>query len=263
MMGRYHDIAGVNKRHWEEAVRTGAGCTRPWLALDVGSYRAYAERRTTALPRPHCDDAADRMVMQNVQGKDVLCLAAGGGQQSAVFSLLGARVTVFDLCEGQLAGDRKAAAHYGYEVTTVQGDMRDLSPLGSESQDVVYNMGMAWVPDAPQVYREVVRVLRPGGLHLVQFTNPAVEFVCPDSWDGEGYRITVPYAQRGEQTPQDGIQFRHCMGDVFNGLLAAGLALLHVQDTALGNQPDAGARPGSWAHWLAYVPGIAIVARKG
>ena len=41
---------------------------------------------------------------------DVLCLAAGGGQQSVAFALLGANVTVFDLSETQLEHDRLAAA---------------------------------------------------------------------------------------------------------------------------------------------------------
>jgi len=37
----------------------------------------------------------------------VLCLASGGEQQSAIFGLLGADVTVLDLCAQQLAGDRQ------------------------------------------------------------------------------------------------------------------------------------------------------------
>lgn len=35
-------------------------------------------------------------LLADIDGKDVLCLASGGGQQSAVFSLLGAKVTVVD-----------------------------------------------------------------------------------------------------------------------------------------------------------------------
>lgn len=36
---------------------------------------------------------------ENVEDKDVLCLASGGGQQSVVLSPLGARATVVDICE--------------------------------------------------------------------------------------------------------------------------------------------------------------------
>jgi len=263
-MSEPDEIAIINKRHWEKAVKEGAGCTRPHLDLDIEAYRAYRERETRILPKPYCDDPVSRLVMEDIQGKEVLCLAAGGGQQSAVYSLLGAQVTVVDLAEGQLDGDRKAAAHYGYEVTTIQGDMRDLSYLDDESFDLVYGTGMAFVPDVRQVYSGVAKVLRAGGLYRVDFTNPATEFVEPHSWDGEGYRITVPYTERVQRPEKDGdaIQFRHYMSDIFNGLLAMGFSIQHIQDSPL-DQPDPQARPGSWAHWLTYVMGFVIVAKKG
>jgi ubiquinone/menaquinone biosynthesis C-methylase UbiE len=264
-MGIQDEIAITNKRHWENAVKEGAGCTRPQLDLDVQAYRAYREGVTTTLPamRPPCHGSADRMVMADVRGKDVLCLAAGGGQQSAVFSLLGARVTVFDFAEGQLDGDRKAARHYGYEVTTIQGDMRDLSSLDDKSFDIVYGTGMAFVPNAREVYKGVARVLRTGGLYRVNFTNPAVEFMDWRSWDGVGYRITVPYDERVERPEKEGdaIQFRHYMNDIFNGLLAQGFSIQHIEDGFL-DVPDLDAPPGTYEHWLAYMPRFVIVARK-
>jgi 2-polyprenyl-3-methyl-5-hydroxy-6-metoxy-1,4-benzoquinol methylase len=48
-----------------------------------------------------------------VKGKDVLCLASSGGQQSAAFGVLGANVTVFDLSENMLKKDVATAKHYG------------------------------------------------------------------------------------------------------------------------------------------------------
>jgi SAM-dependent methyltransferase len=262
-MSELDEIAVINKKHWENTVIKGAGCTIPYLDLDVESYRAYREGKTEILPKPHCDNPVDRVIMKNIQGKNVLCLAAGGGQQSAIYSLLGARVTVFDLAEGQLEGDRKAAEHYGYQVTTIQGDMRDLSRLDRKSFDLVYGTGMAFVPDARQVYGEVIKVLKVGGIYRVDFTNPATEFVEPDSWDGEAYRITLPYDKKIELPKKDGdaIQFRHYMRDIFNGLLELGFSIQQVQDSpldALAPQPE----PGSWWHWLMYVMGIVVVAKK-
>src|SRR5215468_8323836 len=57
----------------------------------------------------------------NLAGKEILCLASGGGQQSAAFALLGAKVTVFDLSEAQLQRDREAAAHHNLNINTIQG----------------------------------------------------------------------------------------------------------------------------------------------
>jgi len=97
----------------------------------------------------------------------------------------------------------------------------------------------------------------------VDFTNPATEFVEPHSWDGEGYRITVPYAEKIERPEEDGdaIQFRHYMSDIFNGLLDMGFSIQQVEDRPL-DSPNPQARPGSWGHWLNYVMGFVIVAKK-
>ena len=121
---------------------------------------------------------------------------------------------------------------------------------------------MAYVPDVRPVYSEVARVLRPGGRYRVAFTNPATEFVDCEDWDGEGYRIRRPYAERSRRRPDGAIEFRHHLGDIFGGLTAAGLSIQRVQEDPHWRQTGAPATPGSWAHWLTYVVGFAVVARK-
>jgi ubiquinone/menaquinone biosynthesis C-methylase UbiE len=248
-------------------VDTGVGFTVPWLNLDPALLRQYAAGELEAVPRQLLD-IYPACVLAGAEGANVLCLAAGGGQQSAVFSLLGARVTVFDLTEAQLAGDRVAAAHYGYTITTIQGDMRDLSELADASFDLVYQANsMSWIPDAQPVYSGVARILQPGGLYRVEFTNPQAEFADWDSWDGQGYRLGVPYAQKrvteriAEDAPES-VQFRHHMGEIFNGLLEAGLSIELVQDSPHYFRQDAGPAPSTWEHWLLYFGGFAILARK-
>jgi len=222
-------IASMNKEVWEAAVSRGEGNARPHLDLDVELVRRYARGEVDPVPKelacvfPH-------KVLEDVEGKDVLCLAASGGQQSPLFCLLGANVTVLDLAEGQLAGDHAAADHYGYEVRTVHGDMRDLSCFEPDSFDVVFQATTCWIPDVKEVYREVIRVLRPGGLYRVDFANPATEFSDhPDAKDGK-----VPYSVKEmvyhfDDQP-DAVQFRHYLSEIFNGLIETGLVLQEVID---------------------------------
>ena len=234
------DIAAVNRRNWDWAVRKGCGYTIPWLDLN-----AELVRRCATGEESHVPERLENIMrtlseyLPSIGGKDVLCLASGGGQQSAVFGLLGARVTVFDLCEGQLRGDRKAATHYGYPVRAIQGDMRDLSCLPRESFDLVYGTGLAFVPDLQPVYTEVARVLRQGGVFRVDFTNPATEFDdAPPSTDGS-YGLPIPYSVKRVQYPADeggepSIQFRHYLDEIFNGLLGQGFLLRRVFDDPSG-----------------------------
>ena len=263
-MSKQDEIAAANEQHWEEMVKEGCGFTQPWLDLDGGLLLEYADGSLSPVPDPLLF-IYPTSVLAGVDGKDVLGLASGGGQQSAVFGLLGARVTGVDLTEGQLDGDREAAAHYGYEVATIRADMRNLSFLGDESFDLVYQaLSLGYVPHVGEVYAEVARVLRTGGLYRVGHCNPATQVLENDSWNGEGYQIGVPYAGgRIEDDAHGAVEFRHLLGDIFNGILAAGLSIRGVYEAPIHLQHNAQARPGSWFHMLTYVQQyFAIVAMK-
>ena len=91
------DVAQFNIRRWQGLVRANAPFTRPLLDLDADSARERVDPEE---------------LFGKIAGKTVLCLAGGGGQQSAAFAVLGAWVTVLDLSEAQLGRDREAAAHY-------------------------------------------------------------------------------------------------------------------------------------------------------
>jgi len=243
------EIAAVNEKHWDWAVRKGAGCTVPWLDLDAGLVGRCVSGEQDPVPE-RLENIMRTLSshLAGIGGRDVLCLAAGGGQQSAVFGLLGAHVTVLDLCERQLEGDRRAADHYGYPVKTIPGDMRDLSCLAGESFDLVYGTGTPFVPDVQPVYAGVARVLRPGGVLRVDFCNPGMEFSdAPPSADGS-YGLPIPYGIKRFVYPADeggepSVQFRHYFDEIFNGLLEHGFSLDRVFDD-----------PSGWA--------LAIVARK-
>jgi ubiquinone/menaquinone biosynthesis C-methylase UbiE len=256
------EIAAINERHWERMVKQGCGFTRPWLDLDRTVVRQYVSGALDAVPGSLAE-MYPPSVLAHVEGKDVLCLASGGGQQSAVFGLLGARVTVVDLTAGQLEGDRQAAAHYGYPVTTIKADMRDLSGLGDQCFDLVYQApSISYVPDVRSVYSEVSRVLRVSGTYRVEFSNPATQFVDMDSWDGYGYRICVPYSVRRLEV-REAADYRHFLSDIFNGLLEAGFVIQEVHEAPVHLQHEAEVSPGSWEHWLMYVQSqFAVVATK-
>ena len=249
----------ANQRLWEEEVKKGCGYTIPWLELDVSLLRQYADGKVEFLPEPMtCIFPAS--LLANIDEQNVLCLASGGGQQSAVFSLLGARVTVVDLAEGQLEGDRKAAGHYGYDVTTFHADMRDLSCLDDSSFDLVFQANsMAYVPEVRQVYSEVARVLRRHGTYRVVNGNPAT---FSAKWDGEKYGISTPYRERIEQRDDGGIEFRHYMEDIFNGLLDSGLSIQRVYEEPYYRLKDSQAPAGSWNNEREYVAGGFILLAR-
>ncbi len=248
------DVARYNRERWEELARAGVGFSRPALDLDRDSARAMVDPEGQ---------------MSEVVGKDVLCLAGGGGQQSAAFALLGATVTVLDFCPTQLERDRQVAAHYGVQVTTVEGDMRDLSCFADDSFDLVWHAhSLSFIPDPRPVFDEVTRVLRIGGLYRLECTNPFVHSLLDARWDGQGYPLRDPYADGAEVIHGDGCwdfqdpdgverripgprEFRHALGTVVNGLIERGFALLGLWEHTHG---DPAAEPGTWSHFEAIAP---------
>jgi 2-polyprenyl-3-methyl-5-hydroxy-6-metoxy-1,4-benzoquinol methylase len=132
------DVAKYNIERWQALAEANAVFTRPRLDLDKDSARQYLDSQG---------------MLGDVAGKDVLCLAAGGGQQSVAFALLGANVTVLDISEAQLQRDTEAAVHYNVNLNVFQGDMRDLSHFNEDSFDIVWHpYSLNFVPDAHIVF---------------------------------------------------------------------------------------------------------------
>jgi SAM-dependent methyltransferase len=249
------DIAKYNSARWDAMARSRAVFTRPWLDMTAENARARFDPDGW---------------LGELDGKDVLCLAGGGGQQSAAMGLLGATVTVLDLSAAQLERAREAAAHYGHALTTLQGDMRDLSRLDASAFDVVFHPhSINFVPDARAVFAQVARVIRPGGVYHFNCANPCFSGVQARDWDGAGYPLRQPYAQgyeingsdepwvfRGEQ-PSETIpapkEFRHVLSTLINGLIGEGFAIRQVIEQSLGKS-DANAEPGSNEHFSAIAP---------
>lgn len=263
----------------EEIAAGKANANTPWLDLDVEGYQAYSRGERDAMPGPtYTDGPVIRLMMKGVRGKHVLCLAGGGGQQSAVFSLLGAKVTVFDLTPEQLEADQRAAEHYGYTVETVQGDIRDLSGLPAAHFDRVYQpISTLFIPDLRELYRGVARVIRPGGLYHSQYAVPLLYMAEQKPWDGEGYplRVTQPYVRGAILETEDGkmnfsegqsfSEFHHLLSDIINGQIVEGFAICGVWENPRPDTgpPLAGLEPGSEEHRQRFLPfGLAAVARR-
>jgi SAM-dependent methyltransferase len=177
----------VNRRPWTHLANRGWPSTRPY-----GPHH-FAHGRELLAPYGWIPwETVTR----------VLCLGAGGGQQAPLLAALGCRVTAVDLCPEQLERDRAVAEQYGVEIELVEGDMLDLSPLHGCEFDLVYQaLSACYVPDVRRIYREVARVLAPGGYYRVEHANPVtMQLPDLDAWDGSAYRLVRPQVP-GEPIP--------------------------------------------------------------
>jgi SAM-dependent methyltransferase len=157
-----------NRRAWDAQVAAGNRWTLP-VSPDVIARARSGEVEVVLTPTKPVPQAW----FGDLRGRDVLGLASGGGQQCPIFAAAGARVTSFDASDAQLGQDRLVAEREGLSLQTQQGNMRDLSCFASGSFDLVFNpCSTCFVEDIEPVWREVARVLRPGGTLLTGFVNP-------------------------------------------------------------------------------------------
>jgi ubiquinone/menaquinone biosynthesis C-methylase UbiE len=247
------DIAAVNRERWNAMASAKVMFSRPFFDFTREEAAAYI----------HCDT-----MLGDVAGKDVLCLASGGGQDSAAFGLLGASVTVFDLSDVQLSRDQDAARSHGYTVQTVQGDMRDLSAFTANTFDIVWQpYSINYSPTVEPVIAEVARVLKPGGIYHLAFANPFA-LAMDNGWDGNGYPLRDLYRDGEDITrffpiweleQEDGTvvtverphEFRHTLSTMFNTLARQGFQFMQMSEWV---RPDIDPEQGSWAHFTQCCP---------
>jgi len=249
------DIYKYNYERWEALAKTNALFTRPKLDLDRETARAYL--------------GLDRLgVTWDLAGKNVLCLASGGGQQSAAFALLGANVSVLDISPSQLDRDRVAARHYGVEIGLFQGDMRDLSCFEKDSFDIVWHpYSLTFIRDSRLVFHEVSRILKEGGLYHLMCANPFFSGLTHYDWNGVGYTIKLPYEDETETTYpdqewvydrvqsegpiQEPKEYRQTLSRIINGLIKEGFILDYFSEI---KSDDPESLPGTWGHFADVAP---------
>ncbi len=168
-----------------------------------------------------------------VAGRNVLCLASGGGQQGPILAAAGANVTVFDLSDEQLVQDRYVAERDGLSLRTVQGDMCDLSAFNDATFDlIVHPVSNCFIPDVRPLWREAFRVLRSSGQLLSGMVNPLLYALGED----ESLRIQhkIPYAdhehlseaeRQGHFEAGRALEFGHSLDDLIGGQLVAGFVI--------------------------------------
>ena len=237
------DIAAYNRRAWDHQVAAENRWTVPVGPEAIAAARA-GQLELVLTP--------ERLVPRDwfpadLRGTRMLALASGGGQQGPLLAAAGAEVTVFDASEAQLGQDRLVADREGLSLRTVRGDMRDLSAFADGSFDLVFHpVSNCFVPDVLPVWREVARVLAPGGELLAGFVNPLYFLFDDDALarDELEVRYRVPYsdleqldeAKREAFIAQDEpLMFGHTLEDQIGGQTAAGLAIVGLYEDRWGD----------------------------
>jgi SAM-dependent methyltransferase len=144
---------------------------------------------------------------------------------------------------------RHAEAKELVQLALVQGDMTDLHMFVDQSCDlIVHPVANVYIPDVAPVWQEAARVLRPGGILLAGFMNPAIYIFDQDRFPAGEFvvRYPLPYSELTSLTATerqqlidggDPLQFSHTLQDQIGGQLAAGFHLTDMYEDRRAGHP--------------------------
>lgn len=219
---RYQDVNAATIDRW---VAEGWEWGRP---VDHQTYRRAAEGDWSLLLTP--TKPVPRSWYPPLEGAQVLGLASGGGQQMPILTAAGAHCTVLDYSPAQLEAERQVAAREGYDINIVRADMTEPLPFADASFDLVINpVSLCYVREVEPIWREVARVLRPGGV-LLAGLDTGLNYVVDEAEQrivrGLPFDPLANPALMAElEAEDDGVQFSHTLDELLGGMLHAGFAI--------------------------------------
>ena len=177
-----------------------------------------------------------------LEGKKILGLASGGGQQIPIFSALGANCTVLDYSGEQCQSEAMVARREGYVVEIRQGDMTEPLPFADETFDLIFHpVSNCYVEEVRPIFRECYRVLKKGGIFLGGY-DIGINYVF--DLDESRLENRLPYNPLKDETLyqeslrlNEGIQFSHTLEEQIGGQLEAGFRLTHLYEDTNGSGP--------------------------
>jgi SAM-dependent methyltransferase len=162
------DLKSKVRGFWQSA---SCGEVYAGLVTSEQRFRIHSERRY--MLEPYIRDFAR---FEEGSGRDILEVGVGMGADHLEWAKSGpSRLAGVDLTPRAIAWTQERLAIYEFASELQEADAEEL-PFADDSFDIVYSWGVLHhSPDTPQAFREVHRVLRPGGvLRAMIYHRPSV-----------------------------------------------------------------------------------------
>ena len=145
---------------------------------------------------------------------------------------LGAAVTSTDISEERLKLAADRANTLGVSIDFVRSDAADLGFAVDSTFDLVCSTNgfFVWIADLGGVFREVSRILKPGGTYVFYDIHP---FMRPWKEQVTPIEMEKPYWDTGpfQESTDGSYEFNWTLADLLNLLAQAGLTLKKVVES--------------------------------
>ncbi len=235
-MASREELHADNRRRWEAAA---PGWANKEDARELWPV-AHREPGRVLLP-------IELEILGELRGARACVLGSGDNLVAFALAGLGAAVTSVDISQAQLDVAAGRARENGLDIELVRADVCELG-LADGRFDVVYTGGhvAVWIADLFRFYAEATRVLREGGLLLVNEYHPFRRV-----WADDPARLVVEhsYLDRGPHTyrcaehlfddaPGELVahELAWTIADYLHAITRAGNRLVRFEE--LGDQPE-------------------------
>jgi SAM-dependent methyltransferase len=225
-----------SERRWAGSTESVAA-NSAWWDADADDYHVEHGDFLGVADFVWCPEAVreeDAGLLGDVAGRDVLEVGCGSAPCARWLADHGARVTAFDLSAGMLRYASAANEATGIDVPLVRANAERL-PFASGSFDIACSAfgAVPFVADLTGTFREIARVLRPGGRWVFAVTHP-MRWIFPDDPGHGGLHVTGSYFDRTPYVEVDArghatyVEHHRTLGDFVRALTAAGLTLVDL-----------------------------------
>jgi len=253
------DAQAKNRLWWERMPMTYAD----WQAEDRLPETGEDFRAMRVYLLAHSPFLRERFDAAALAGRAALDLGSGSGVLSCLLAEAGAHVTAADLTEAAVSLTRRAAEYWRVPVRTVRADAENLS-FADGAFDYVLSWGVLHHSrDTERAFREVARVLRPGGagLVMVYHRSSAVYYLKGLWWlIAKGKIFSGHTLESVQDFYTDGYYHRHfTRRELADALQASGLSVARITVTQM-QKKILPLVPGPLDRWLKSRIGWLIVA---
>ena len=221
-MSKIHE---ANRQHWNSQATTWEerlnrdGCWRrchkePELAFEGETLATIQE------------------MVGDLHNKQVCIIGSGDNMAAYALAGLGAVVTSTDISEERLKLAADRAETLDVLIDFVRSDAADLGFADDSTFDLVCSTNgfFVWIADLGGVFREVSRILKPGGTYVFYdihpFMRPWKEQVTPIEME-KPYWDTGPFRESADES----YEFNWTLADLLNPLAQAGLRLKKIVES--------------------------------
>jgi ubiquinone/menaquinone biosynthesis C-methylase UbiE len=184
---------------------------------------------------PSAPNENDLKLLGEVRGKKILEIGCGGGQNAIAFAKQGAIATGIDQSDKQIEFAKKLAEKEGTEVRFIRGDMTDMKEIERGSQDFVYTAVSLCFTPIEKTFKEVYRVLKPGGRFVFSDIHPFYDvfseddFTLQNSYFRSGYHEwNWGYTEKDEPKNTRCFGYYYKVSDLTNTLIDCGFRIEEI-----------------------------------